>query len=221
MSESGRTPHASQLIPDSVEARARARLIVASGGLIAFRTDTFYGLGADPFNPQAVGRINKLKEREGRKPVLVVVSEAETGDRFLSETTDLFQQLSARYWPGPLTIIGRARPLVPDEITAGTKTVGLRLPADEEAREVIRAAGGALTATSANLAGQAPARTALEVKNYFPSELDLILDGGAARTDKPSTVIDVSRGGARLVREGEITRERLAQTLSSLGEELE
>lgn len=221
MSEAGEPEQASQIVPDTEEARTRARRVIEAGGVLAFRTDTFYGLGADPFNPAGVERINRLKEREGRKPLLVVISAREEATRFIAEKTNLFDELTKHYWPGALTVICKARSTVLEGITAGSGTIGLRLPFDKEVRELIRACNGALTATSANLAGQPPARSAQEVARYFPTELALIIDGGEARTDKPSTVIDVSQGRARLIREGEIPRSNLEQTLRTLGEELE
>lgn len=220
MSEMDARPYG--IVPDTEETRAHARRVVEAGGVLGFRTDTFYGLGADPFNTAGVSRINRLKEREGRKAVLVVISSFEEAERFVSEKTELFDELTRHYWPGALTLVCRARPYVPDGITAGSGTIGLRVPGDEQVLEFIRSCGGALTATSANLAGETPARTASEVARYFPTELDLIIDGGGARTGKPSTVIDVSgHSGARLIREGEIPSSRLAQTLRAVGAELE
>lgn len=218
MSEASDTPQPSQITTDSVGAREHSRRVIDAGGILAFRTDTFYGLGADPFNPAAVARINRMKEREGKKPVLVVVSAREATERFIFEQSDLFKELTKHYWPGPLTIVCRALPSVPVEITAGSGSVGLRLPLDAEVQEFISACGGTLTATSANPPGEPPARSALQVAQYFPNELDLIVDSGIAKADKPSTVIDVSHGPAlRLIREGEIARSDLERTLGSLG----
>lgn len=215
-------PHSSTIIADGEEARALAQRVIKAGGVLAFRTDTFYGLGADPFNRAAVSHINRLKEREGRKPVLVVIAARDIALRFIEKPSALFEALTSRFWPGPLTVIGRALPTVPEELTAGGESIGLRLPDDEEVLEFVRACGGALTATSANLAGEPPARSALEVASYFPRELDLIVDAGRARTEKPSSVIDVSREGKpRLVREGEVARTDLERVLKSLGAELE
>ena len=219
MSES--SGHAFKIVPNTEEERAHSRRIIDAGGVLAFRTDTFYGLGADPFNQAGVARINRLKEREGVKPILVVISTREEAERFISDQTELFNELTKQHWPGALTVVCRASKDVSAGLTAGSGTIGLRLPADKDVREFIRACGGALTATSANLAGQPPARTAQEVARYFPTGLDLIVDGGVARTDKPSTVIDVSRERARLIREGEIARSDLERTLQAIGAELE
>lgn len=205
------------IVSDNAETRERASEIIAMGGVVAFRTDTFYGLGADPFNRAALRRINSLKGREGDKPILVVIGDKGEADRFITRRTKLFAALCEQHWPGALTLIAEARVEVPEEITAGTGTVGVRLPDDEDVRALVRACGGALTATSANRAGEPPARTADEVSRYFPSGLDLIIDGGAASGDKPSTVLDVSGDTARLIREGAVSLDVLQNTFKSIG----
>jgi L-threonylcarbamoyladenylate synthase len=204
------------IVKDGEEAHKRAAKVIAAGGVIAFRTDTFYGLGADPFNPKALRRVNELKGRDG-KPILVVISDAIEAERFIINRSKLFDTVCARHWPGALTIVVIARPEVPHELTAGSGTVGLRLPDDESVRSFIRTCGGALTATSANHAGESPARTADVVTRYFPFGLDLIIDDGVAQSDKPSTVLDLSRPEVRLLREGVISRAELEGTLKDLG----
>lgn len=193
------------ILHDSVETSAWAAALVAAGGIVAFRTDTFYGLGADPFNPAAVQSLLALKGREDGKPVLCVLSEREQAARFMAHGSAAFAKLSARCWPGALTLVVAAREDVPPELTAHTGTIGLRLPADEAVRAFVRACGGALTATSANRAGEPPARTATEVAQAFPVGLALIVDDGPARTEQPSTVLDVTGDTARLIREGVIS----------------
>ncbi|HEX7177616.1 MAG TPA: L-threonylcarbamoyladenylate synthase, partial [Pyrinomonadaceae bacterium] len=162
---------------DNAESRARAGLLVASGGVLAFRTDTFYGLGADPFNPDALNKLNELKGRDS-KPILLVISDLPMVARFVRFTSPLFPLLAGRHWPGPLTLVAEAHERVPLEVTAGTGTIGVRLPDDEEVRGFVRACGGALTATSANPAGEPPARTAQEAARYFQDRLELVVDGG-------------------------------------------
>jgi L-threonylcarbamoyladenylate synthase len=201
---------------DSSEARELASRLVAAGGVFAFRTDTFYGLGADPFSAAALQTINELKGREG-KPILVLLSEGAAAARLLEGTGAVFDALAGRLWPGPLTLVGKARPNLPELLTAGTGTIGVRLPSDEDVRVLVRACGGALTATSANPAGLPPARTAQEAADYFAGRLELVVDGGAARTDLPSTVLDVSGEGPRLIREGVLSKERIGEVLRELG----
>jgi L-threonylcarbamoyladenylate synthase len=197
---------------DSETTRAEAARIISSGGLIAFRTDTFYGLGTDPLNPAAVAKIRELKGREDNKPILLLISDMDQLDRFVSEPSGTFG-LAVGRWPGPLTLIGPARSELPIELTAGTKTIGLRLPDDENVRALLRTCGGALTATSANISRKPPARTAQEVEDYFPTGIDLIIDGGEVMATEPSTVLDLSESEPRLVREGAIPRAMLADLL--------
>jgi L-threonylcarbamoyladenylate synthase len=180
----------------------RAAELIGDGGVIAFRTDTFYGLGADPFDRAAVQHIKELKGREDHKPILIVISDREQVERFITSPSHSFQLLSEEFWPGALTLIGKARSDVAAEITAGTDTVGVRLPNDERVRALVRACRGALTATSANPSHEAPANSAQAVRDYFGDLIDLIIDDGDAQTDAPSTVVDATNDAPKLVREG-------------------
>ena len=190
------------IVSQSAETFARSAEVIGRGGIIAFRTDTFYGLGADPFNPSAVQKVKDLKGREENKPILVLISDVEQLGRLIENRSPAFDTLAKQFWPGALTIIGEATGQLPSELTAGTKTVGVRLPDDDRVRTLVSACGGALTATSANPAGELPARTAEEVAKYFGERIDLIVDGGETKTDQPSTVVDASGGKVKLVREG-------------------
>lgn len=183
---------------------SRAAKIISDGGVIAFRTDTFYGLGADPFNAAAVARIIELKGREENKPILLLLSDASVADRFIADRSQAFEDVARKFWPGPLTIVGVAVANLPPKITAGTGTVGVRVPADESVRELVGECGGALTATSANPSGSEPARSAEEVKEYFGDLVDLVIDGGEVTATEPSTVLDVTTSPPRVVREGAI-----------------
>lgn len=207
------------ILPDDGESRMRAARAVAAGRVVAFRTDTFYGLGADPFNRDALERINELKGREG-KPILVVIADAADAARLVSTDSEVFRLLAARHWPGPLTVVSDALPGVPEGLTAGTGTVGVRLPAAGDVRALLRACGGALTATSANPAGLAPARTAREAADYFGEEIALVIDGGATASTRPSTVVEARKSAARLIREGEVSAEELRRTLAGSGFDL-
>ena len=193
------------ILKSSLQTIKRAAEIVSRGGVIAFRTDTFYGLGANPFDVGAVRRIKELKGRQDSKPILLVISDRDQVERFIEKPSKDFSRLAERFWPGPLTLIGIARPEVPEEITAGTRTVGIRLPDDEDVRDLVRACGGALTATSANPSHRPAAKRAQQVADCFPSGIDLIIDGGVSLGDQPSSVVDASGDGFRLVREGTIS----------------
>lgn len=193
------------VINTSRSAFEQAARIVNNGGIIAYRTDTLYGLGADPFNRQALQRIRDLKGRDDGKPILVLISDASESDRFIAERSNLFEIVSNKHWPGALTLVLKARDDVPDELTAGTGTIGVRLPDDIELRELVRVCGGSLTATSANLSGTQPSRTATDVIRAFPSGVDLIIDGGEVLSGQPSTVLDVCGDVPRLIREGALS----------------
>lgn len=198
---------------DNARTRRRAAELIKTGGVVGFRTDTFYGLGADPFNRAALNSLLALKGREDGKPILIVISDAAEVSRFVAHRTKLFEALSRHHWPGALTLVATAHSRVPPELTAGTGTIGLRWPDDKEVCAFIRACGGALTATSANRAGELPARSAEEVAQAFPVGLALMVDGGAARMLKPSTVLDVSGKEARLIREGALSWSELQETI--------
>jgi L-threonylcarbamoyladenylate synthase len=210
-----------RIVKDDKEGRARAAEIISSGGIVAFLTDTFYGLGADPMNARAVRRVQELKGREASgKPVLIVISDERETLRFIENDSPLFEILKQEFWPGALTIIGKAKTEVPEELTAETGTLGVRLPDDARVRDFVRACGGALTATSANPTSEPPACTAEEVASYFADRIDLIVDRGEAISLEPSTVIDASGEEARLVREGVINRKQLENALLQIQKNL-
>lgn len=196
---------------DSETIRLEAARIISTGGVIAFRTDTFYGLGADPLNRKAIAKIRALKGRDDTKPILLLISDMDQLDRFVGEESGIFGLIAIEHWPAPLTLIGPARAELPTELTAGTHSIGLRLPDDENVRALVRVCGGAMTATSANISAQPPARTANEVEDYFPEGIDLIIDGGEVTVTKPSTVVDLSGSEPRLIREGAIPRAELTE----------
>jgi L-threonylcarbamoyladenylate synthase len=203
------------IISQATESSTRISEIIARGGVIAFRTDTFYGLGADPFNRHAVQRIKQLKGREDEKPILIIVSDRAAVTHFIPAANSNFSLLAEKFWPGPLTLIGQAASGVPEEITAGTKTVGVRLPDDDKVRALVRSCGGALTATSANPSQQQPATSAEKVFSYFGEAIDLILDDGESKGDRPSTVIDVSGVEPRAIRDGAIAWSAIQKVLNN------
>ncbi|MCM3874573.1 MAG: L-threonylcarbamoyladenylate synthase [Pyrinomonadaceae bacterium] len=213
-------PTSEMILSQSPQALADAAETISDGGLIAFRTDTFYGLGADPLSRLAIRRIKRLKGREEAKPILLLISDYDKVADFITKPSELFLKIVNQYWPGPLTLVSDARPELSEELTAGSGTIGLRLPDDDDVRSLVRACGGALTATSANLSGGLPARTAKDVETYFPDGIDLIVDGGDVTVMHSSTVLDLSRLEPRLIREGAISRNSLSETLGEAGLEL-
>jgi len=202
------------ILKDSPADLDQTAQIVRQGGVIAFRTDTVYGLGADPFNQTAIEKIKMLKGREEGKPILVLISDLDQLDRLIPKRSASFDLLAQRFWPGAITLIGSAHDALSPELTAGTRTVGVRLPDDAKVRGLVRRCGGALTATSANPSGQSPAITAAEAEIYFGDRIDAILDGGKAETNQPSTVVDASSDDVELVREGIVAWKQIQDALT-------
>ena len=186
------------------EALDAAAAVLRSGGIVAFPTESFYGLGADALAPAAVRRIFAIKGRPDGKPLLVLVDSVEAALALAVEASAGARTLMAQHWPGPLTLVLRAAPTVPIEVTAGSGTVGVRVPGHAVARGLARAAGRPLTAPSANPSGGAPPPVATEVARYFEGQLDLILDGGATAGGEGSTVADCTVWPPRILRQGPI-----------------
>jgi L-threonylcarbamoyladenylate synthase len=188
--------------PDAV-AGAAAR-VLRQGGLVAFPTETFYGLGAAALAPAAVRRVLEVKGRPEGKPLLVLVDSLAMAESLALEVPPRARALIAAHWPGPLTLVLRARPRVPAEITAGSGTVGVRLSAHPLARALVRALGEPVTAPSANPSDGTPPTTAAQVLDYFRGRIELVVDGGATAGGEPSTVLDVTVDPPRVVRAGAV-----------------
>jgi L-threonylcarbamoyladenylate synthase len=185
-------------------ALTEAAAALRRGGLVAFPTETFYGLGAAALDPAAVRRVFEVKGRPEGKPVLVLVDSIAMVDVVALEIPPRARALMAAHWPGALTLVLRARPEVPPEVTAATGTVGVRLSAHPLARALVTALGAPITAPSANPSGATPPTTAAEVMELFRHRLELVLDGGATAGGPPSTVLDVTVEPPRVVRAGAV-----------------
>lgn len=186
------------------EALDEAAAVLRAGGLVAFPTETFYGLGAAALQPSAVRRVLAVKGRPQGKPLLVLVDSIAMVDTVALAVPPRGRALMARYWPGPLTLVLPARPGLPDGVTAGSGTVGVRLSAHPVARGLVHALGEPVTAPSANPAAVAAPTTAAQVQAHFGARIELVLDGGATAGGEPSTVLDVTVDPPRLVRPGAV-----------------
>ena len=189
--------------PD-VTTLARAAAVLRAGGLVAFPTETFYGLGAAADDSAAVRRVFGVKGRDEGKPLLVLVDSIAMAER-VAEVTARARALMARHWPGALTLVMRVRPGLPADVTAGTGTIGVRLSPHPVARGLVSALGSPVTAPSANLADAPPPTTAAAVRAVFEGAVDLVLDGGLTTGGPPSTVVDVTSGAPRVLRQGAVT----------------
>ena len=187
----------------SATALEQAVAELRADGLVAFPTETFYGLGAAALRPSAVRRVFEVKGRPEGKPLLVLVDSIAMAEGLATVVAPRARELMARHWPGPLTLVLPARREIPTEVTAGSGTIGVRLSAHPVARALVSALGGPITAPSANPSDQPPPTTAIEVVAYF-GDAALVLDGGVTLGGAPSTVLDVTVEPPRLIRAGAV-----------------
>ena len=202
--------HVDPLDPDPAVVREAADMI-RDGLVVAYPTDTLYGLAVDPRNPEAVRRLYELKGRvEGSALTLIAADVAHA--RAAGEMTADAERLAARWWPGPLTIVVRARPILARETLAGGQTVGIRIPDHPVASALARDAGFPITATSANRSGATAASTADAVAAALP-DLDAIVDAGPARGGAPSTIVDAASAPVALLRQGVVPWDKVLRSL--------
>jgi len=215
-------PDAASPLDAAAQARiARAADVLRAGGLVAFPTETVYGLGAAADQPDAVRRIFAAKGRPADHPVIVHVTGVGDIDAWARDVPAAARVLAQAFWPGPLTLVLARSARAHDLITGGQDTVGLRCPSHPWARALLARFGGAVAAPSANSFGRVSPTTAAHVRDDFgerspenPSgKVDLILDGGACPIGIESTIVDLSRGAPRLLRPGSISREQLRSVL--------
>lgn len=197
--------------PDAEAIRAAAACILA-GGVVAFPTDTLYGLAADPRNEAGVRKVFAVKQRPADRPLPLIAGTAGAAAG-AARLTPVAQRLAARFWPGPLTLIVPADPAIVADVHQGSGHVGIRVPDHAVARALALAAGGVVTATSANRSGEPAAELAEAVLDLVTAGLDLLLDAGPVRGGAPSTVVDVTGERPVLVRAGALPWERVLEFL--------
>ena len=187
--------------------------VLRAGGLVAFPTETVYGLGADASNPDAVRGIYVLKRRPADHPVIVHLADAVQVANWARDVPEAAHRLARRFWPGPLTLVLRRAPGVSDVVTGGQDTVAVRVPSHPVAQRLLRAFGRGIAAPSANRFGRVSATTADHVREEFGDAVPCVLDGGQAEVGIESTIVDLSGEPARLLRPGAITAEALASVI--------
>tara|TARA_Y100001936_G_scaffold69313_1_gene68328 strand:+ start:1763 stop:2407 length:645 start_codon:yes stop_codon:yes gene_type:complete len=193
---------------------AKTKKVLKAGGIIAFPTDTFYGLGADPFNKTAVDKIYKIKNRDSKKPLLLLIDSLEKLDELVEEPSKDSVKLIENFWPGPLTILFKPKSIIPENITTGL--LGLRQPGHAITRKLLSVLDHPLTAPSANFSGKIPATTAKQVALQLGNKLDLVLDAGTCKGEEPSTLVDATQKPVRLIREGAISFKCIQKSLGAL-----
>ncbi len=178
--------------------------VIRNGGIVAFPTETYYGLAVDPDNESALRNLYRLKQRESRKAVLVLIENSNKIGSVAAVVPDEYRDLMERYWPGPLTLIFPAKKTLSHLLTGYSRTVGVRVSPHPTAEALVRAMGKPVTATSANLSGKNPAKSAIEVKKIFGNRIDYIVDGGETAAGLCSTLVGLKNEVLTIFREGQI-----------------
>ena len=174
------------------------------GGIVAFPTETYYGLAVDPDCALAVEKLFALKKRAADKPLLLLIEKIEQLDSVVQNVPRLYWPLIEKYWPGPLTLIFPALASLSRRITGNTATVGIRISPHPIAQELVKRMGKPITATSANISGFPPARSAPEITKMFGESIDYIIDGGATEAQLCSTILGLRQGRLSIIRHGQI-----------------
>jgi L-threonylcarbamoyladenylate synthase len=193
----------------------RAVAVLKAGELIAFPTETVYGLGADASNADAVRKIYAAKGRPSNHPLIVHVADAVQLANWARDIPPVAHTLAKKFWPGPLTLVLKRNPRVSDEVTGGQDTVAIRVPSHPVAQALLREFGGGVAAPSANRFGRVSATTAAHVREEFGDSVACVLDGGAADVGIESTIVDCSRSTPSLLRPGSITPQQLESALGA------
>lgn len=200
---------------DRPGALAQAVAVLRAGGLVAFPTDTVYGVGAHAYLPAAVARLYTAKVRPEGKAIPLLLGDAADIERVSRDLPQLTQRLMDAFWPGALTLVVPRNPELPDIVTAGGPTVAVRLPDHPVPRALARALGASLAATSANLSGQAEASSAADVLAQLDGRIDLLLDGGRCPGGVPSTVVDLTAQPPAILRQGALDPGLLQRLLAA------
>ena len=191
--------------PGAIEKAAK---LLKQGHLVAFPTDTLYGIGADVHDPAAISRLYQAKRRPLNKAIPILLSDIDDLEQVASEVSRLAWMLIGRFWPGPLTLILSKREDLPAELSP-TDSIAVRIPANDVARRFLHAAGGAVATSSANRSEEAPALTANEALAAIGNDVTIVLDGGPVRHAIASTVVDITGSQLRVLREGPVSTQEL------------
>lgn len=190
--------------------------VIQAGGVIVYPTETVYGIGSNAWDGTAIAKVRALKRRTDQKPILVIVGSREQLVTVVDGITPIAERCMDAFWPGPLTLVFKASHRVPDLLSRGTGTIGVRIPSSPVCLRLLELAGCPLTSTSANLSGMPTLHTVQEIRKTIPLGIDLVLDAGSLPPSEPSTVLDVTGTRPRLLRAGAVTEERLRDVIPAL-----
>lgn len=190
--------------------------IIKDGGLVAFPTETVYGIGADALDANAVSKIYTAKGRPSDNPLIVHVADKQDVEKYVKGIGHNAKKLMDEFWPGPLTLIFEKKGIIPDSITGGLSTVAIRIPAHEIARSIIREANRPVAAPSANVSGRPSPTMAKHVISDLDGKIDMIIDGGDSKIGLESTVVDVTESTPTILRPGGITKKMLEEVIGAV-----
>jgi len=193
----------------------RAAETIRKGGIVVYPTESFYGLGADATNGNAVRRIFQIKKRDENMPILVIIGNMGMLFAVAEEVPDKAERLIQRFWPGALTIIFRAKKGVPDLLHSKTGKIGIRMSGNPVARRLSELSGTAITGTSANISGKPPCRTVNDVMKQLKG-VDVVLDGGLLDSQAATTIIDVTEDPPRILRKGLISEDLITECIGEI-----
>jgi L-threonylcarbamoyladenylate synthase len=195
---------------------AEAARIIKNGGVVVFPTRSLYGLGADAFNTEAINRIFHIKQRHANKPILVLVKDKDELIRLTALIPHVASVIMERFWPGRVTIVFHAKQGLSANLTAGTNKIGVRLPGHPIAYELVKAVGGPITGTSANLSGSAGCFQVNDLDEKIVDSVDLILDAGPLKGGAGSTVVDATGETPLILRQGELPQKDIFNAVDNL-----
>ena len=186
---------------------------IKQGKIVVFPTETVYGIGTNGLDEKAVRKLYEVKKRPLNKPISLLVSNMEMVKSIAKDITELEYKIMEKFFPGPLTIILKKKDIVPDIVTAGQDTVGIRMPSGEMARKLVELSGVPIATPSANISGQPSGTNLSEIKENFKESVDFYIDGGNSELGISSTIVQVIDGKIKILRQGSITLEQIEKEI--------
>jgi len=191
----------------------RAAQLIKQGKIVVFPTETVYGIGTNGLDEIAVKKLYEVKQRPLNKPISLLVSNMEMVNQIAKDITEIEYKIMEKFFPGPLTIILKKKVLVPDIVTAGQDTVGVRMPSGEIARKLVEMTGVPIATPSANITGEPSGTDLQEIKKHFEGKADFFIDGGTSELGLASTIVQVVDGKPKILRQGSITLEQIEKEI--------
>ena len=191
----------------------KAAELIKQGKIVVFPTETVYGIGTNGLDLKAVKRLYEVKQRPLDKPISLLVANMEMVNQIAKDITEIEYKIMEAFFPGPLTIILKKKDIVPDILTAGQDTVGVRMPSNETARQLAKISGVPIAAPSANISGEPSGTNLQNIQQYFGTKVDFYIDGGESELGLASTIVKVIDGKPQILRQGSITLEQINEIL--------